>query len=384
MSERTKILYVHHGSGLGGAPISLSFLLDCIDESKIEAQLLCIFRGPVLKVFENKKAQIIIEDNIFPFHGSTVSGMSLKLFLINIYRFPKSIYYAFKTIKRLKPDVVHLNSSSLFAVALATKMINKKIKVICHIREPLLRNSISGFVIKNMNYLLVDQFVAIDQFSASSMKVKNNIKVVYNAVDFSRYNINAKSSSLRTELGLSNADIVFLYLARISKSNGVIELLDIAGKVTTNYSNFHFVIAGFRENEAEKAYVKKVEDRMAALKNVHKVKFTSDVPSLIANVDIMLAPFTEPHFARSVIEASSMGVPSIGSNLGGVNELIIHGKTGYLYDSMQGFYDYCVRLGANDDLRLKMGAEAEIFARTQFDHKINAEKIFALYNDKKN
>jgi glycosyltransferase involved in cell wall biosynthesis len=379
MLKQKKVLYVHHGSGLGGAPISLSFLLDCIDESKIKAELLCIFRGPVLKVFEDKKAEMIIEDKIFPFHGSTVSGMSLKLFLMNICRLPKSIYYAFKTVKRLKPDIVHLNSSSLFAVALATKMVNKEIKVICHIREPLLKNSISGFIIKNMNYLLVDQFVAIDQFSASSMKVKNNIEVVYNAVDFSRYNINAKSNSLRVDLGLNSTDIVFLYLARISKSNGAIELLDIVEKITAEHANFHFVIAGFREDGAEKSYVKKVEDRMATLKNVHKLRFVSDVPSLIADVDIMLAPFTEPHFARSVIEASSMGVPSIGSNLGGVNELIIHGKTGYLYDSMQDFYDYCVELGTNDGLRLKMGSEAEAFARSQFDHKINAQRIFDLY-----
>ncbi|CAG5072004.1 D-inositol-3-phosphate glycosyltransferase [Dyadobacter sp. CECT 9623] len=379
MNQKKRILIVHHSGNLGGAPRSLSFLLDKIDYLRYEVELLCIKRGPGLNLFRGRPLNLIINERIFPFHGSTVSGMHFKLFIKNLLYAPQSFLAARKLIKLRMPELVHLNSSSLFIVAMAAKSVSIKIKVVCHIREPLLRRSFAGWLIKTFCYLYVDEFIAIDKFAAASMKTRNNIKIVYNAVNFEEYNPDIKSKILRQELRLPAASIIFLYLARFSESNGTLQLIQMAKALSGKYNHFHFVLAGLKSGHSD-GYTSRVVQSAFGNPHIHLMPFREDVPSIIASCDILVVPFTEPHFARSIVEAAAIGKPSIGSNLGGVNELIVNGETGFLYDTPDELQQYCEILGTDESLRLRMGTDAVLFAKRNFDNRISSALVFKTYD----
>jgi glycosyltransferase involved in cell wall biosynthesis len=376
---KKNILYIHHDSGKSGASRSLSFLLDKISPDRFSAKVHCIFGGPVQDLYKSKPVDLLAGRGIYAFHGSTVTGMSLDLFLRNIKRLPQSLFTSYKLIKKIKPDLVHLNSSCLFAVALATKLVDSKIKTVCHVREPLLENSISAAVIRYMNYFFIDHFIAIDSFTGSSMKVRKNISVIYNAVNFEDYHPEVKSSDIRKTLGLNENDVVFLYLARISKSNGALELISAAKKLTESHPNFHFVLAGMKEGSEDK-YSRKVASAAASDKNIHLLNFTNNVPELIAGANILVVPFTQPHFARSIVEASAIGKPTIGANVGGVNELIINQETGLLYNNKDELCRCCIALGTNPILQLAMGKAAFEFAKRNFDNNVSSRRVFEIYD----
>ena len=277
MNSKKTILYIHHDLGNSGASRSLSFLLDKLDTSKFIAKIHCIFDGPVLELFRHRPVELIFRKSIFPFHGSTVSGMSLELFIRNIIRVPQTFISAFKMIRKHKPDLLHLNSSCLFVVAMAAKLVNRNIKIVCHVREPLLTYSISAFIIRYMNYFFVDHFIAIDHFSGNSMKTKDNIRIIYNAVNFEDYHPGINSKIIRNEFKLTQNDVVFLYLARISKSNGALQLVKVANNLTKHYPQFHFVLAGFQEASINK-YESKVLANITSNANIHTRTFRNDVP----------------------------------------------------------------------------------------------------------
>jgi len=371
------LLFVHHSGGLGGAPRSLSLLLDNVDSTKYSTSLLCIYRGPVLEIFKPKPIKIIINERIYPFHGSTVVEKSLIVFLVNLIGPLFSFFNSRKVIRQVKPDIVHLNSSCLFVTALAVKSIDKNIKVICHVREPL-RETIAGKIIKNMCYWFVDRFIAIDHFTGASMKTKNNIDIVYNPVDFTLYNPELKSKILKDELNLDADSVVFLYLARVAKGNGALELVNRANILSKKHPNYHFVIAGLDEENMDR-YSKNVVKEAEGNSNIHLMKFRKDVPELIASSDIVIIPFTEPHFARAAIEAASVGKPCIGAKIGGVDELIIHNVTGYLYSTLEEFDEYCIDLGENRLKRQDFGERAVLFARENFDDRESSRRVFAAY-----
>jgi L-malate glycosyltransferase len=57
-----------------------------------------------------------------------------------------------------------------------------------------------------------------------------------------------------------------------------------------------------------------------------------DVAQVISLADVMLLPSEKESFGLVALEAMACGVPTVGSNAGGIPELITHGETGYLAD----------------------------------------------------
>ena len=44
-------------------------------------------------------------------------------------------------------------------------------------------------------------------------------------------------------------------------------------------------------------------------------------------------PFTQPHFARGIIEGAAMGKPALSTDIEGPRELVVDGTTGRFYHS---------------------------------------------------
>ncbi|MFW6015398.1 MAG: glycosyltransferase family 4 protein [bacterium] len=375
-----RILYIHHGMSKAGAARSLSFLIKRLDTNIYEPTVLC-FKDPLnIDLFSNAGAKVILDESLSPFHGSTVSGMSLRLIKTNFFNVYQTYKNIQKHIENINPDIIHLNSSCLFIAAKAAKKINKEIPVICHIREPLMGN-IWGYILQYMNHKYVDEYIAIDSYALRSMTPKDKpSKIIYNFVDFNIYDRNKESSILRDELNIKKSEVLFLYLARIAPCNGTLRLLEIFKNVSNKHEDFHLAIVG-DVSDNNNSYVLKVREACNQINNIHLVNFRKDVPDVIASSDIAICPFTEPHFARMIIEAAAMGVPSIGSNVGGVNELIIENKTGFLFDC-ETFSDlsrYIIKLGTDASLREEMGKNSYEFAKNNFDSNRNASEIFDIY-----
>ena len=215
-----RIVYIHHGDLNGGAPRSLRFLIERLDKTRYEPIVVYRKNKEDAVFFKDAGAKTIFEPDIKPFHGSTVARVDTKQVVYNfVYAIPT--YKAAKKIFKVeKPDIVHLNSTCLFMCAKAAKTVDKNIKVICHVREPLQQN-IWGQILKYMGNKYCDEFIAIDQYDASTVRApKSQIDVIYNFVDFNSYNSKVKSDVLRKELNTNECDIIFLLLARLSPSNG--------------------------------------------------------------------------------------------------------------------------------------------------------------------
>ncbi|MNY34233.1 D-inositol 3-phosphate glycosyltransferase [compost metagenome] len=65
----------------------------------------------------------------------------------------------------------------------------------------------------------------------------------------------------------------------------------------------------------------------------HKVRFLGkqdEIAQVISLADLLLLPSEKESFGLVALEAMACGVPTIGSQTGGIPELIQHGKTGFL------------------------------------------------------
>jgi glycosyltransferase involved in cell wall biosynthesis len=113
---------------------------------------------------------------------------------------------------------------------------------------------------------------------------------------------------------------------------------------------------------------------------------TDQVPSLLAETDILVLATRFESLPLTIIEAMRASVPVVASDVGGVAELVTHGKTGYLvpHSDHQSLQERLRELIASDETRSRMGR----MGRLQYEREFTVEKmagaVLSLYREHRN
>ena len=122
---KKKILYIHHGKGLGGAPLSLLYLIEGLDKTKFEPVVLFLHDSEAVELYRSKGIAIAGIVGLQDFSHTKVywfrwyhPHLFFRSFLDTI---KTRLFVAQKWIKEIGPDLIHLNTSSLTAWAKVAK-----------------------------------------------------------------------------------------------------------------------------------------------------------------------------------------------------------------------------------------------------------------------
>lgn len=104
-----------------------------------------------------------------------------------------------------------------------------------------------------------------------------------------------------------------------------------------------------------------------------------NVQEKLALADLMLMPSELESFGLAALEAMACKVPAVSTNVGGIPELIEHGKTGYLAEvgDVETMAKYSVEV-LSDDAKLKNMGE---LARYEAQSRFCSTKIISKYED---
>ncbi len=143
--------------------------------------------------------------------------------------------------------------------------------------------------------------------------IANKTKLSWNSVDINKFSAKT-NDSFKKEYKLEDKPIV-LFVGNLIKRKNVESLIE-AKKVSQ--SDYYLVIVG--DGPQFKKLSKKVEDE-----NIHDVIFTgsrNDVENIIPSCDVLVLPSYSESFGLVLIEALACGKPVIGSDVGGITEII--------------------------------------------------------------
>jgi len=136
----------------------------------------------------------------------------------------------------------------------------------------------------------------------------------------------------RKNASLSLNKFVVLYVGRLSRQKGVDKILAVADTL----KDFQFVFAGVGELESEVASASKKHTNIIYLGRVEnrdlpKYYSAADVTVVASEVGQPLPEFVEG-IPRVIIESISCGTPVIGTDSGGIREVLESGGVGWIVD----------------------------------------------------
>ena len=401
IKNKIKILFVHHGSGMGGAPQLLLKFLIRLDLDKYDPVIWCIRKSSASDLFESHGFKVIINQKACPFlhisdgfygfrHPHLVFKMLKGQFI--------SYYTAKKIFKSVNPDVIYLNSVVIPGILCAASKF--KAKVVVNVLEAVCDGYI-GFrkkLLINKSLKWGDYFVFMLKSEAEKWGVgdKPNITVVYDFIETERFRKIIPSDELRKKYSVKNKSFLIGYLGRFTKAKGVHHLLHSLGIIKRNGCDFHVLLVGPVHDSLKRNIKEKVSNFLGKtsyieqLRNIIKnenlennVTFTGEITNVaetVAQFDALAAPFTEPHFSRLCGEAAAAGKVIIAFDICGPGEEIINNDTGFLikpFDEKQ-FAEKLEFLINNPEKRKKMESNASEYAVKVFDADINFSKVMRM------
>ena len=166
-------------------------------------------------------------------------------------------------------------------------------------------------------------------------------------VDTERFNPKNVESSVRNELSIPKDAFVFSFVGRIVKDKGINELVNAFEKLSMEKDDVHLIMVGPKEdkqNPIEEATLDIINNNI----NIHYVGEQHDVRPYLKDSNAFVLPSYREGFGMVLIEAGSMGLPCITTNITGCNEIIVPGENGSvvepkdenaLYQEMLMWYD---------------------------------------------
>ncbi|MCP2514102.1 glycosyltransferase [Achromobacter mucicolens] len=134
--------------------------------------------------------------------------------------------------------------------------------------------------------------------------------------------------SLRQELGLPADALVVGCVAVMRTEKGHADLIDAFQRVLAAFPQAHLVLAGDGMPVFER--LKGQVQALGLASRVHFLGRRHDIGNVLQAFDVFALPTHREAFGTAFVEAAAMGVPVIGTDVGGVPETMQAGVTGLL------------------------------------------------------
>jgi len=169
-----------------------------------------------------------------------------------------------------------------------------------------------------------------------------------------------------------------IMVGRAIRHKGVVEYYDTAKIVCEQLPNVKFVYVGGVD---EGNHSSMDEDFMYSSPYVEYLGERSDVRELIDSADIFVLPSYREGLPRTVLEAMSLGLPVVATDVSGCRDSVVEGETGYLVPpkDAESLSDAIIKLAKDRGLREKLGQNGRKLAEQRFDVKNIVQAHLRIY-----
>jgi len=247
------------------------------------------------------------------------------------------------------------------------------------------------FILRTFDFLIgrLTTFNIIDsqsqkEFLLSQGVIKNNNSIVFGSgsvagVDLKKFKKSKiVKTRVRNTLSIPQDSFVFIFLGRLNYDKGVLDLAYAFSKIDNK--DVFLIIVGPDEDNLTNAIKKCCKNK---INNLRIIDHSSSPQEFLNASDVICLPSLREGFGSVLIEAASIGIPSIASNIDGICDAVQQNKTGILYNHIEkdALLNSMVRLLDNPKLLKMLGLNARDRVVKQFDSNILTKYWIRFYLD---
>lgn len=282
---------------------------------------------------------------------------------------------------REKLDLLHVHYAIPHAVCaiLAKQMSKVDLKIITTLHgtditilgsDPSLTDAIK-FGIEKSDMVTAVSDALIEQ-THELIHPDKQIEKVYNFIDDRVYQKRA-AGHLKQEFEIKENEKVIIHVSNFRKVKRVQDVVKTFANISKAMPAKLLLVG----DGPEMPLVCRLVKKLGLTEKVHLLGKQENLDELYSISDLMLLLSEKESFGLVALEGMACGVPCIGTNVGGMPEVIEHGKTGFICElgDIEDISEKAISLLKNDQLHRQFAREAISTVATKF----NAQHIVKQY-----
>jgi glycosyltransferase involved in cell wall biosynthesis len=291
-----------------------------------------------------------------------------------------------KLINKEKPDVIQCNGSDTLKYTYAASffienipIVYRNISIISEWVSDRPKKMIYKQIFNRVAHVTSVGDEALSDFIETYNFPRKNAEVIRRGIPVKNIDKIAFSKKFRKEIGLDNSSKIAVHIGNFSPEKNHEFLIDVFLGLKDQHPEIKLICVG------SGILFDKIKDiiyQYGLEKNIYLLGFRKDIPEILAASDCLVLSSKIEGVPGVILEAGTQKTPSIATNVGGVKEALIDGKTGYLIDdfNIKLFRERLIGIMENEDLRKQLGENAYEMISKGYDPHSNASKFEKLYH----
>jgi len=357
---KTKILIVVDTMAIGGTEKITAELANSFAERGYECLILILLNNlSSVRLVDKNKVKVCTAFRMFKYD-------------------PSYLFKIRKIIENYRPDIVLCQALfSYFSVKIATLLFRKfpMFLALHHTYNVKIKDRIFDIIYFTLLRLTSDKIITVYTRQMELFSNKYHIPLrqficIHNGIDPDYFkNTNLSNDSRRLNI---------IHIANIREEKDQVTLLEALKILDEDFQEWQLIFCGKDLINMKYKFIKYLSSKNLE----HKVTFidyVDDVKALLANADVFILSSISEALPVSALEAMSMGVPCILTDVGGCSDIVDEGINGFLIPpkNPQVMADRLLFLANNPNQLQRMRKEA----RTKIVTDFNFESMVNKYID---
>ncbi|MEI8242486.1 MAG: glycosyltransferase family 4 protein [bacterium] len=385
MMNKTRVLLLDTNDAMGGVVRIHLLLLQALDRARVDMFVACLGHGPLRRAFQK-----IPDISLWSIEAGTKSATWCGGWLghaVDLFSVVPLTFSAFWLAIRCRVEGIQvIHTSDKKRSLLLTLLLHRltRLPYLYHIHNNYIDYAANRWALARAARIVANSAEMRRDFIRHRGPALERIRVLYNGIDAEQFRPGLPTG-FRDQVGVPPEDVLVGITSRLAPDKGQETFLRAAAQVAGAEPRVRFVIVGddaiFSDNRDYVSSLKHFVAEQGLAERVIFAGFHADMAEVYSGLDVLVNAAWREAFGMVVVEAMACGKVVVGTDAGGIPEIITHGRDGFLFPPRddQKLAEILLDLVRRPDLRQSIGAAARQTVEEKFTIQLMTRDIEEIY-----